>query len=88
MISPECLSFHLLFDIPEELAGSWYTGEVHVLFSDSTFKPSSPARPFHKLAQILLERALDHPVLFLYSDGGPDHWLTCASVKLALISLF
>lgn len=82
------LPVSLLVDIPEELAGSWYTGEVHVLFKDGTFKPSSPARHSSELAQILAERAVDHPVLFLYSDGGPDHRLTYASVKLALISLF
>ena len=78
----------LLVDIPEELAGSWYTGQVHVLFKDGTFEPSSPARHSTELARILEERAVDHPVLFLYSDGGPDHRLTYASVKLALISLF
>ena len=81
-------SVSLLVDIPEELVGSWYTGEVHVLFKDSTFELSSPACHSSELAQILAERAVDHPVLFLYSDGGPDHRLTYASVKLALISLF
>ena len=58
-------SVSLLVDIPEELAGSWYTGEVHVFFKDSTFKPSSPARHSSELAQILVEGAVDHPVLFL-----------------------
>ena len=81
-------SVSLLVDIPEELAGSWYTGEVHVLFKNGTFEQSSPARHSSELTQILVERAVDHPVLFLYSDGGPDHRLTYASVKLALISLF
>lgn len=81
-------SVSLLVDIPEELAGSWYTGKVHVLFKDSTFKLSSPARHSNELAQILVERAVNHPVLFLYSDGGTDHCLTYASVKLALIPLF
>ena len=28
------------------------------------------------------------PILLLYSDGGPDHRTTYASVKLALIALF
>ena len=80
-------SVSLLVDIPEELAGSWYTGEVHVLFKGSTFKPFSPGRYSSELARILLERAVDHPV-FLYSDGEPDHRLTYTSVKLALIPLF
>ena len=81
-------SVSLLVDIPEELVRSWYTGEVQVLFKDSTFEPSSPARHSSEHAQILAERAVDHLVLFLYSDGGPDHRLTYASVKLALILLF
>lgn len=54
----------LLVEIPEELAGSWYTGQVHVLFKDGTFEPSSPARHSSELTRIL-ERAVDHPVLFL-----------------------
>ena len=80
-------SVSLLVDILEELAGSWCTGEVHVLFKGSTFEPSSPGCYSSELAQILAERAVDHPV-FLYSDGGPDHRLTYTSVKLALIQLF
>ena len=49
-------SVSLLVDIPEELAGSWYTNEVHVLFNDGTFEPSSPARHSSELAPILAER--------------------------------
>ena len=28
------------------------------------------------------------PILFLYSDGGPDHRVTYISVQIALIALF
>ncbi len=30
----------------------------------------------------------EKPVLFLYTDGGPDHRVTYTSVKLSLIALF
>ena len=33
-------------------------------------------------------KSLTHPVVFLYSDGGPNHRITYTSVKLALIALF
>jgi len=79
-------SVYLLVDILEVHTRSRYTGQVHVLFKDGTFEPSSPAHHSSELAQILEERAVDHPVLFVYSDRGPDHRLTYASVKLALRS--
>ena len=31
---------------------------------------------------------IGHYILFIYSDGGPDHRLTYVSAQLALISLF
>ena len=37
-------SVTLLIDIPEEISGSWYHGEVKIMFKDSAFElePSSP----------------------------------------------
>ena len=75
-------------DIPDDIAGSWYAGQVHVLCKDTTFEPSSPSRHGTEIISILGEKAIDYPVLFLYTDGGPDHQLTYASVKLTLISVF
>ena len=48
----------------------------------------TPLRHISELATILENMAPDKPVLFLYSDGGPDHRVTYLSVKLALIALF
>ena len=81
-------SVSFLLDIPEAIAESWYTGQVHVLFKDTTFEPSSPPRYAAQTVNMLHERATDCPVLFLYTDGGPDHRLTYASVKLTLIAVF
>ena len=41
-----------------------------------------------ELAAMLSEKALTNSVLFMYSDGGPDHRVTYMSVKLSLIALF
>lgn len=54
-----------------------------VMFKEGAFEPSSPIRHSTKLFNILQERALDRPVVFIYSDGGPDHSLTFVSVKLS-----
>ena len=63
-------SVALVVDIPDCISGSWYTGDVHVLYKDSAFEPSSPIRHATELASLLSEKALTHPVLFIYSDGG------------------
>ena len=78
----------LLTEIPTELSGSWYDGQVLVLFKEGAFEPSSPVRHATELAKVLEEKAIDRPVLFLYSDGGPDHRVTYLSVKLSLIALY
>ena len=75
-------------NIPDSIAGSWYNGFVHVLYKDAAFEPSSPIRHAAELVSILRNKTLTHPVLFLYSDGGPDHRVTYTSVKLALIAVF
>ena len=78
----------LVCDIPDEISGSWYTGAVMVIFKEGAFEPSSPIRHSTELAKIIDERARDKPVVFIYSDGGPDHRVTYISVKLALIALY
>ena len=77
-----------LVDIPDSIAGSWYTGKVHVLFKDTTFEPSSPCSHATEVISILGERAVGYPVLFLYTECRPGHHLTYVSVKLTLITVF
>ena len=81
-------SVSFLVDIPDDITGSWYTGQVHVLFKDTTFEPSSPSQHGTEFVSILGERAIDYPAVLLYTDGGPDHRVTYASVKLTLIAVF
>ena len=55
----------------------------------SAFEPSSPLCHNTKLCNILTPKGLDTtPILFLYTDGGPDHRPTYLSVQLSLTALF
>ncbi len=81
-------SVSLLIDVPEDIYGSWYAGQVYIGLKDGALEPSSPSRHMAELLPIIQEKAISNPVLFIYSDGGPDHRLTYVSVQLSLISLF
>ncbi len=77
-------SVALVNEIPSEISGSWFTGKVHVLYKEGAFEPSPPVRHSTELCNMLQEKATSSPILFLYSDGDPDHRITYMSVKLAL----
>ena len=82
-------SVSLIVAIPEDIHGSWYDGQVVVTFKDSVFEASSPVRHATELCGLLTSTFDDiPPVLFLYTDGGPDHRLVYVSVQLSLIALF
>ena len=82
-------SVALVIDIPEEISGSWYAGDVFVILKDSVFEPSSPLRHACELYHIIKsDPVMEKPVLFVYSDGGSDHRLTYLSVQISLICLF
>lgn len=38
-----------------------------------------------KLYKVLQNESFSKPILFLYSDGGPDHRLTYVNVQLSLL---
>ena len=78
------LSVVLRVDIPEDVSESWYHGQVTITLKDAAFEPSSPMQ---HTTELLLEGDAE-PILFLYSDGGPDHRVTYISVQTALIALF
>ena len=65
-----------------------HTGEVIVMLKEGAFEPLSPLRHTTELSNVLGDRVQHKPILFVYSDGGPDHRVTYISVKLALIALF
>ncbi len=78
----------LSIEVPEDITDSWYSGQVYVGMKDGALEPSSPSRHMTELLSTIQIEASTKPVLFLYTDGGPDHRLTYISVQLTLISLF
>ena len=81
-------SVTLLVDIPEKIECSWYPGQVFVGIKDAAFEPSSQLRHATELCNCLVNRMEGQHILFVYSDGGPEHRLTYASVQISLIALF
>ncbi|XP_062607328.1 uncharacterized protein LOC134269121 [Saccostrea cucullata] len=81
-------------ELPKCKDDSFYNGVLHVTVKDKVFTPSSPIR--HAAESISIFRNsrssdglfLDCPILFIYTDGGPDHRTTFWSVKLAHIATF
>lgn len=56
---------------------------------DAAFEASSPMRRATELSQTLSRSGeLCKPVLFMYSDGGPDRRLAFISVQMSLIAIF
>ena len=80
---------HLVVNIPEEITGSWCTGQVFASLKDAVFERPSPIRHMAELCEIFrINDIASVPTLFLYTDGGPDHRLTFISVQISLICLF
>ena len=78
----------LRVDIPSSMDGSWYDGQVYVGIKEAMFEPSSALRHASELHNIFLTEMGMKSVLFLYTDGGPDHQTTYISTQLSLIALF
>lgn len=56
---------------------------------EGAFEPSSPHRHMTELCEVVKKENLtEKSLLFIYSDGGPDHRLTYLSVQLSLIAIF
>ena len=83
-----------IVNIPKNEKDSFYNGEVHVTVKDKVFEASSPLRHAVETTNITREYAsLDglhasHPILFRYTDGGPDHRTTYRTVQLTAILEF
>ena len=74
---------------PESIQGSWYDGQVCIILKEAAFQPSSPMRHGTELnswLHVTIEIG-DKSILFLYTDGGPDHDVTYVSTQLSLIAL-
>lgn len=76
-------------NISDSIDSSWYTGRVFVGLKEAIFEPSSPSWHVAELYEIVSTKNLEtNPLMFIYTDGGPDHRLTYLEVQLSLISLF
>ena len=95
MISPNLASspplcLWLIFQTASRSLGK-EARQVLVGYKDAAFEASSPMRHATELGSILSSNADFHKsILFLYSDGSPDHRLTYmyTSVQVSLIALF
>ena len=61
---------------------------VYVGYKDAVLEHSTAIRHVSELYSIILKQIENKSILFLYTDGGPDHRLTFFSVQLLLIALF
>ena len=77
----------LIVDIPEDMQGSFYAGQVHVGIKENCFESSSALCHMTELSTILRGTS-PKEILCLYTDGGPDHRVNFLSVQIALICLF
>ena len=80
-------SVDFILDVPEVIDEPWYRGSVFVGYKDAVYEPSSAIRHMTELFSIV-QGSEYKPILFLYTDGGPDHRLTYLSVQLSYIALF
>ena len=61
---------------------------MYVDLKEAVFKPSNALRHATDLHSILLLVVGTKSVLYLSTDGGPDHQTTYVSTQLSLIALF
>ena len=71
-------SVTLRCNIPNSVAGSFFigedgTGQFFVTLRDAIFDPSEVYDHCAQLIDTLLKKGLNHAVLVLQIDGGPDH---------------
>ena len=75
-----------------DMKQSFYKGQVILTLKDSVFEASSPNRFVTETIKywetIPEDKKRKCKILFLYTDGGPEHRSTFESVKISLIHLF
>ncbi|GBC46844.1 hypothetical protein GLOIN_2v1782174 [Rhizophagus irregularis DAOM 181602=DAOM 197198] len=80
-------SVTMLCDIPSDMEGSFYRGQVNIGLKDPIFESSTPMR-HAELYDILINSQQGHHYLLVYTDGGSDHQLRFLRVQLSWICLF
>ena len=87
-------SVTLKVETPDCVEDSFYKGQIHVTVKDKVFEPSHAFRHAVELVKIIRNTYSEDgvnsgkPILFVYSDGGPDHRTTFKSVQIAAVYMF
>jgi hypothetical protein len=77
--------------IPDKLDGKWYDVRmVMVTLKNQPFEPSRALRHAVETSQNVIghQQAPIHPIMVMYTDGGPDHRTHFITVILASVALF
>ncbi|CAG8446503.1 7761_t:CDS:2, partial [Scutellospora calospora] len=68
------LSVIMICDILESVDSNFYAGDIHIGLKDAIFQPFSLICHVVELYNILIKKNITNkPVLYLYTDSGPDH---------------
>lgn len=73
---------------PCDLSDSWYRGKPIIILKDAIFQASNAFRHAAELIKHLEEDEADRPMMFIGTDGGPDHNVTSIQVILSYIAVF
>ena len=65
-----------------------YHGKVCVGIKDRVFEASSPHCHGTEFSTLLCLQGNNNPMIFIYTNGGPDHCVIYLSVQLTFICLF
>ena len=75
-------------EIPQNMDGSFYDGQVHVGLKENAFQKSTALRHTSELDKVLSEDGKNNPVVYHYHNGGPDHNLRFPRTQLAQVAYF
>lgn len=73
---------------PKELSESWYRGKPMIILKDAIFEASSAFRHAAELIKNFEDSDLQKSIVFVGTDGGPDHNVTSIQVMLSYIAVF
>ena len=75
-------------DDTDPRGGSFYRGTAHVCLKDAIFQPSTAERHAVELISLLNDVGSLPPVMFVMTDGGPDHNCRHLSVQMSWLGFF
>lgn len=73
---------------PKDLSESWYRGKPMIILKDAIFEASSAFRHAAELIKNFEESDAQKPIVFIGTDGGPDHNVTSIQVMLSYVAVF